>query len=103
MNQQQNIEQQLWSYIDGLSSAEERSAIQKMIETNLEWKNKYHELIEMHQLLNAVELEQPSMRFTKNVMEEIAKLILRRPPKIISTKRSFGALQDFSSHLLALF
>jgi anti-sigma factor RsiW len=38
MNQQQNIEQQLWSYIDGLSSNEERSAIQKMIETNLEWK-----------------------------------------------------------------
>ena len=32
MNQQQNIEQQLWSYIDGLSSTEERSAIRKMIE-----------------------------------------------------------------------
>ena len=61
MSQQQNIEQQLWSYIDGLSSSEERSTIQKMIETNLEWKNKYHELIEMHQLLNTAELEQPSM------------------------------------------
>jgi hypothetical protein len=29
MNQQQNIEQQLWSYIDGVSSTQERSAIQK--------------------------------------------------------------------------
>jgi len=73
MNQQQNIEQQLWSYIDGFSSKEEKSAVEKMIESNLEWKNKYHELLEVHQLINSAELEHPSMRFTKNVMEEIAR------------------------------
>ena len=73
MNQQENLEQQLWSYIDGLSSVEDRTAIEKLIATNGEWKSKYHELMEVHQLVRSTDLEQPSMRFTKNVMEEIAK------------------------------
>ena len=38
MNQEQNIEQQLWSYIDGHSSGEERSSIEKLLQSNLEWK-----------------------------------------------------------------
>jgi preprotein translocase subunit Sss1 len=67
------IEVKLWEYIDGFSSGEERSAIEKLIAENAEWKAKYHELLEVHQSLNLVELEEPSLRFTKNVMEEIAK------------------------------
>ena len=73
MNQQQHIEEQLWSYIDGFSSEEERSAIEKLLQSNVEWKSKYHELLDAHQLIKSAELEQPSMRFTKNVMEQIAK------------------------------
>ena len=73
MNQQHSMEEQLWSYIDGFSSAEEKSSIEKLMETNNEWKNKYHELLEAHVLMKSAELEQPSMRFTKNVMEQIAK------------------------------
>lgn len=73
MTQQPDMEQQLWSYIDGVSSKDEKTAIEKMLETNLEWKNKYHELLQLNQLLKSSELEQPSMRFTKNVMDTIAK------------------------------
>ena len=36
MNQQENLEQQLWSYIDGLSSVEDRTAIEKLIATKTE-------------------------------------------------------------------
>ncbi|HET6767797.1 MAG TPA: hypothetical protein VFH08_10375, partial [Chitinophagaceae bacterium] len=68
-----DIEQQLWSYIDGHSTSEERSSIEKLLQSNLDWKDKYHELLEIHQLMNAAELEQPSLRFTKNVMEKIAR------------------------------
>ena len=68
-----NIDDRLWEYIDGQSSNEERSAIDKLIETNKEWKEKYHELFELHQLVQSSALEEPSLRFTKNVMEEIAK------------------------------
>ena len=68
-----NIDDRLWEYIDGQSSTEERSAIDKLIETNKEWKEKYHELFDLHQLVQSSALEEPSLRFTKNVMEEIAK------------------------------
>jgi len=73
MDEQLNIEERLWDYIDGLSGANEKSVIEKLIESNLEWKHKYHELLEAHQLMQSTELDEPSMRFTKNVMEEIAK------------------------------
>ncbi|HEX3166817.1 MAG TPA: hypothetical protein VHQ93_11205 [Chitinophagaceae bacterium] len=103
MSQQQNIEQQLWSYIDGLSTNEERSTIQKMIETNLEWKNKYHELIEMHQMLNVAELEQPSMRFTKNIMEEIAKLHIAPATKNYINKKIIWGITGFFITLISVF
>jgi len=68
-----NIDDRLWEFIDGQSSIEEKSAIEKLIETNKQWKEKYHELLELHQLVQSSTLEEPSLRFTKNVMEEIAK------------------------------
>ena len=73
MDNLNEIEVKLWEYIDGFSSGTERSAIEKLIAENTQWKAKYHELLEVHQSLNLVELEEPSLRFTKNVMEEIAK------------------------------
>ena len=69
----QEREQRLWEYIDGLSTAEERSAIDKLVQENREWRALYHELLQVHQALTGTELEQPSLRFTKNVMEEIAR------------------------------
>ena len=73
MDNLDQIEVKLWEYIDGFSSDEEKSIIEKLIAENAAWKTKYHELLEVHQSLNLVDLEEPSLRFTKNVMEEIAK------------------------------
>ena len=72
MNSQQSIEQRLWEYIDGTSTIYESSAIEKLVAENEEWKNLYEEMLEIKQMLQASELEQPSMRFTKNVMEKIS-------------------------------
>lgn len=66
-------EDRLWDYIDGISSPGEKIAIEKLLESNAEWRAKYHELLEVHQLMQSSELEEPSMRFTKNVMDEIAR------------------------------
>ena len=95
MNQQQNIEEQLWSYIDGFSSEEERSAIEKLLQSNLEWKNKYHELLDAHQLMKSAELEQPSMRFTKNVMEQIAKYHIAPATKTYINKKIIWGIGAF--------
>ncbi len=49
MNDLNEIEVRLWEYIDGFSDAQEKSAIEKLIAENAEWKAKYHELLEVHQ------------------------------------------------------
>ena len=67
------MEGRLWEYIDGSGSLEERSVIEKLLVDHQQWKEKYRELLELHQLVQTSPLEEPSMRFTKNVMEEIAK------------------------------
>jgi len=68
-----DIEVRLWDYIDGSSEENENIAVQKLLAENIEWRAKYHELLEVHQMISATELDAPSMRFTKNVMDEIAK------------------------------
>jgi len=95
MDTQLNIEERLWDYIDGLSSADEKSAIEKLIESNLEWKHKYHELLEAHQLMQSTELDEPSMRFAKNVMEEIAKYHVAPATRSYINKKIIGGIGGF--------
>ena len=67
------MEARLWDYIDGLNTEQERSLVAKLIEENSIWKNKYHELLDIHQLMQQnMELDEPSMRFSQNVMDAIA-------------------------------
>ena len=92
--QQENMEERLWDYIDGLSSSDEKSAISALIDANLEWQRKYKELLDVHQLIGSTELEAPSMRFTKNVMEEISRHQVAPATKTYINKniiRSIGA------------
>ncbi len=103
MSQQHSMEEQLWSYIDGFSSAEEKSAIEKLMQTNMEWKNKYHELLEAHLLMKSAELEQPSMRFTKNVMEQIAKYHIAPATKSYINKKIIWGIGVFFLMLIVGF
>lgn len=74
MNTNPNMEEQLWNYIDGTTTAEEKSFIEQLLESNQAWRDKYSELLDVHQLMQGgIELDEPSLRFTQNVMEEIAR------------------------------
>lgn len=95
MNTQQQMEERLWNYIDGLSAADERSAIEKLLQSNVEWQSKYKELLDVHQLLKQSELEEPSMRFTRNVMEEIARLQIAPATKNYINKKIIYGLTGF--------
>ena len=74
MNSQSNREERLWEYIDGSSAPEERAAIEKLLATDAGWQASYQELLDVHGLIQSSALEEPSLRFTKNVMDEIARL-----------------------------
>ena len=95
MNTQQQMEERLWSYIDGVSEADERSAIDKLLQSNVEWQSKYRELLDVHQLLKQTELEEPSLRFTRNVMEEIARAQIAPATKNYINKKIINALGAF--------
>jgi hypothetical protein len=95
MNMQRNIEERLWDYIDGISSTEERSVINKLLQTDAEWKDKYNNLLEVSQLLLSSELESPSLRFSKNVMEEIARLHIAPATKSYINKKIIWSIGFF--------
>jgi hypothetical protein len=67
------MEQRIWEFIDGHGSEEQKAVIRQLLEENQDWRNKFNELQSVHEMLRAQELEMPSLRFTKNVMEEIAQ------------------------------
>jgi hypothetical protein len=89
------IEERLWDFIDGNSSVGERSTIEQLLESNNEWKSKYQELLAVHQLMQSAELEAPSMRFSKNVMEEIARLQIAPATRTYINKKLIWGLGLF--------
>lgn len=103
MEQIMEQEARLWDYIDGLADSSEKSAIEQLIAENAEWKAKYHELLEVHQLVNATELEEPSLRFTKNVMEEIARYKIAPAAKEYINKRIIWGIAAFFITVIVAF
>ncbi len=72
-NSNEEMEARLWEFIDGSCNEKEHTLIEQLVRDHAEWKAKYQELLEVHQAISMTEPEHPSMRFTRNVMEEIAK------------------------------
>jgi hypothetical protein len=102
MNTQQQMEDRLWEYIDGACTAEEKQFIDQLIATNQEWRAKYNELLEVHALMrDHLELDEPSMRFTQNVMEEIGKYQIAPAAKSYINKRIIWGIGSF--FLLTIF
>ena len=98
------MELRLWDYIDGNSSDEEKGFVEKLIATNLEWKAKHKELLDVNQLIAGnLELDAPSMRFTKNVMEEIGKYQIAPAAKSYINKKIIWGIAIFFFTMIAGF
>lgn len=103
MNTQHSPEERLWDYIDGISSPQEKTVIEQLLQNDVEWKAKYSELLEVQELLHSSELEAPSMRFTKNVMEEITKLHIAPATKTYINKKIIWGIGIFFITLIVGF
>ncbi|HYV95330.1 MAG TPA: hypothetical protein VE978_26390 [Chitinophagales bacterium] len=77
------IEERLWEFIDGTCSAGEKISIEKLLQADPAVKLLYEEFLSLSGNLKAMELDEPSMRFTQNVMDRIA---LELAPKPLITK-----------------
>ncbi|WP_316802333.1 hypothetical protein [Pedobacter nototheniae] len=68
------IEQELWDYIDGNLNEDQVKSIRKKIESDPSVQLLYSELVKLNLTFSEIELDEPSMSFTRNVMEDIAIL-----------------------------
>jgi uncharacterized protein YfkK (UPF0435 family) len=91
----QEMEHRIWEYIDGNCSPSERAAIAQNLADHSIWKSKYNELMSIHDMLQKEELEMPSLRFTKNVMEEISRYKVAPATKSYINKNVIRGISSF--------
>lgn len=97
------IEGQLWNYIDGLCTGEEQKTISKHIEKDENYRIVYAELLALQESIIAVDLEEPSMGFTFKVMENIRTEQARIPLKTrINNHVIWGIAAFFIGSILLL-
>ena len=90
-----NIEEELWNYLDGLGSAQERERISHLIATDKTYQHKYEELLSFSKELESIELDAPPMAFTYNVMETIRNQEASKPLKAAIDDRIMKAIAAF--------
>lgn len=96
MNEELQMEMRLWDYIDGNIDAAQKMQIEELLCTDARWQNVYKQLLQINQMLHDdLELEEPSMRFTKNVMEEISKLKIAPATKNYINKKIINGIAAF--------
>ena len=91
----QDMEKRIWEYIDGHCTEPEKAAIHQQLADNPVWRNKFEELKSVHELLRQEELEMPSLRFTKNVMEEISRYQVAPATKTYINKNVIRGITSF--------
>jgi len=75
MGQIEEIEMQLWEFIDGTCTGAKKERIADFIANDTVWQEKFDELTALQDAIaTSMELEQPSMRFSKNVMEAVSNV-----------------------------
>lgn len=65
------VDKDIWNYIDGTCTAAERLRIEKLIAEDPAYETAYNEYLALDAELLKMDVEEPSMSFTRNVMETI--------------------------------
>jgi hypothetical protein len=95
MDAKQLMEERIWAYVDGLSDAREKAAVELLLQTDPAWKKCHASILDMDRAFRAVSLEEPSMRFTKNVMEQIATVRVAPATKSYVNKKIIYGIGGF--------
>jgi hypothetical protein len=90
-----NIEAKLWDYIDGNCTPAEQETITLLIEHDEVYRKTYNELLQFNSGLAGLEMDEPSMAFTYNVMETIRTENASQPLKARVNKRIVMAIAGF--------
>jgi hypothetical protein len=66
-----NLEEKIWDYIDGLASQQEREELEAFLSQNPLAQQQFEELSMLNVDFKDLELDEPSMSFSANIMREI--------------------------------
>ncbi len=91
-------EEQLWNYIDGFCSSAEKAEVEEKLATDQVFQQLYMQLLEVNEQLNIhLEIDEPSMSFTRNVMEQVQHQIAPITLKTKVDKKIIYAIGGFFS------
>jgi anti-sigma factor RsiW len=91
------IDEEIWDYLDGGLTADQTAEISAKIDSDPAYQQAYTELQEVHQLMKGAELEEPSMSFTRNVMDQVK---LEIAPIALKTKVSKTIIYSIAAFFL---
>jgi anti-sigma factor RsiW len=89
-------EEQLWNYIDSSCSEEEKQQIEQALPDNEELRLALAERMALHQALQKIEAEEPSMRFAQNIMDKLPNISFTLP-QLVSPKLRRGFILAMTS------
>jgi len=91
-------EEQLWNYIDGFCTNTEKAEIEAKLATDTAFRQLYIQLLEVNkQLATHLEIDEPSMSFTRNIMEQVQHEIAPMKLKTKVDKRIIYVIGGFFS------
>ena len=90
-----NMEEKLWDYIDGFCTEEERKAIDLLLKTDEDYHHKYLEMKAFQENISWLEIEEPAMNFTFNVMESVREEKILKPLKTVVDQRIIFGIAAF--------
>lgn len=94
----------IWDHIDAGDNAEAKAALEAQLGQDESLRVELAKSRKLHEELGKMEAEQPSMRFTQNLMDRLPQLYRRIPFKPLVSKPWVQAyLIGFSLCLLVLF
>lgn len=97
------IEQRIWDYLDGTDTLQQRELTEQLIKSDPLYRQVYDECKSFNNLLSAADQDEPSMGFTRNVMEKINQEPAHASLKSLIDKRIiFGITAFFIFTITAL-
>lgn len=75
------MQELLWKYAEGTCQAAEKAEIEKLLASDPSLREELEMIQQIHRVLDKMEPEQPSMRFSKNVMEALPDIYSQPAPE----------------------
>lgn len=102
-----NNRELLWKYIDGACSPEEQAEVERLLAADEGFKLEWAQRQKLHQGLKEQPLEQPSLRFARNLMERLPglyrKINIRPLFTPIQWRILYGSLGTFLAGYFYMF